>query len=284
MNKRTAYDEIDALNFSRAKALLRSPRHFQGAPPLDDAKTSLLLGTVVHAVLLQGMNPGSALAIKPQGMKFNTKEGQAWRASQTKPIVTYDEHGDIIGMVESLLDNQLSKDILSTCLLREQIFTGLIQGVACKCLIDALGSAEGKQAVVEIKTSLDCRAEFFSKRVVSDPFHYDLQSAWYRTLSKSEFSCWIVVENKQPWDCAVYFPGESMRRSGEAKMAKVLAIYKACKQLDRWPGAQPDPLILDVPHWYNVHNVLRLATDEQRLLTDSEEESRPAAQVSPAGA
>ena len=209
--------------------------------------TSLLLGYAVHAVLLEGLNPGKAFSIKPQGMKFNTKEGKAWRAAQTKPIVTYDEHGDIIGMVESLLDNPLSRNILSTCLLREQIFTEVIQGVACKCLIDALGSAEGKQAVVEIKTSLDCRAEFFSKRVVSDPFHYDLQSAWYRTLSKSEFSCWIVVENKAPWDVAVYFPGESMRRSGEAKMAKVLAIYKACKQLDRWPGSQPDPLILDVP-------------------------------------
>lgn len=270
MNKRQAYDDIDALNYSKAKRLLRSPRHFLGELDKSTEKsTSLLLGYAVHALLLEGLNISKVLSVKPEGMKFTTSDGKAWRAAQSKPIVTYDEMTDISGMVNAILDNDHARNILSTCLLREQIFTNLIQDVACKALIDGLGKAEGQPAVVEIKTSLDCRSEFFSKRAVSDPYHYDMQAVWYRTLAKAAYSCWIVVENKQPWDVAVYFPGEGMRESGRLKMDKALKIYKMCRQLDRWPGSQPDPQILDLPRWYSVENVLALTLDENRLLTDN---------------
>ena len=274
MTKREQYDGIDALNQSRAKLLLRSPRHYAAATLVEessDRSASLLLGTIVHAQLLEGLNPSNYFVIKPTGMSFATRDGKAWRAAQDKPVITRDEAGDVIGMVNAILDNTHARNILSTCILREQIYTGMIQGVACKALVDAIGSAEGQPAVVEIKTSVDCRAEFFGKRTVSDPFHYDLQAAWYRTLTKAQVSCWIVVENHSPWDVAVYFPSSDMRTSGELKMHKALNIYKMCRQLDRWPGSQPDPTILHLPRWYNLESVLAVMCDEKRFLGDDGE-------------
>ena len=284
MTKREQYDGIPGLNQSRAKLLLRSPRHFRNpVEAAPDKSTSLLLGTAVHGALLEGVNPANCFTIKPSGMSFATKEGKAWRAAQTKPVLTYDEAGDVIGMVGAVLDNTHARNILSTCIRREVIFTGMIDGVPCKALVDALGSANGKPAVVEIKTSLDCRAEFFAKRAVSDPYHYDMQCAWYRTLAKAQVSCWIVVENKAPWDVSVFFPSVDMRGSGEAKMRKALAIYKLCSKLDRWPGSQPDPCILDVPRWYSVDSMLALISASKQLEdgndSDNEAEVQPPAKI-----
>ena len=274
MNKREQYDAIEALNQSKAKLLLRSPRHFRvPVEETPDTTPALLLGTIVHAQLLEGINPDKCFTIKPAGMSFATREGKAWRAAQDKPIITRDEAGDVIGMCNAILDNIHARNILSTCILREQIYTGMIQGLACKALVDAVGSAGDQPAVVEIKTSLDCRAEFFGRRAVSDPFHYDLQSAWYRTLTKAQVSCWIVVENHSPWDVAVYFPSSDMRTSGELKMHKALNIYKMCKQLDRWPGSQPDPAILHLPRWYNVDSMLAVSFNERQLLGDHGEDA-----------
>ena len=269
MNRREQYDSIDALNQSRAKLLLRSPRHFRNTvEAAPDKATSMLLGTVVHAQLLEGINPAQCFTIKPPKIDYRTAAGKAWKAAQSKPVLTYDEAGNVTGMVNAILDNTHARNILSTCILREQIYTGMIDGVACKALIDALGSAGDQPAVVEIKTSLDCRQEFFAKRAVSDPFHYDLQAAWYRTLAKAQVSCWIVVENKAPWDVAVFFPSGQMLNSGQLKMRKALSIYKLCRQLDRWPGSQPDPLILHVPTWFSVERELAITFDEKRLLAN----------------
>lgn len=270
-SKRQRYNEIDALNFSRAKALLRSPRAYRVPVEITaDQKTCLLLGTGVHSSLLEGVNIEKCFAVKPSGMNFATREGKAWKASQTKPVLTYEEMGNMVGMVTAILDNRHARDILSTCVRREDICTKEIEGVQCKGLIDAIGKAASEPAVVEIKTSVDCRAEFFAKRAVSELFHYDMQAAWYKALCGAKVSCWIVVENHPPWDVAVYFPSLDMQRSGEAKMRKALAIYKACMELDRWPGAQPDPCILNVPRWYSVESLLSLATDETKLLQDAE--------------
>lgn len=276
MTKREQYESIDALNFSKAKQLLRSPRHFRAVvEPSADKATSLLLGTACHGLLLEGLSVDKSFTIKPSGLSFATKEGKAWKAAQKKPILSYEEAGNVVGMVGAILDNTHARNILSTCILREQIYTGMIDGVACKGLIDAVGSAGDKPAVVEIKTSVDCRADYFGARAVKEPFHYDLQCAWYRTLAKAEISCWIVVENHPPWDVAIYFPGRELELSGEDKMHKALAIYKVCQQVGRWPGSQPDPMILHPPKWYDIRSSLALSIDETKLLQ--------AAEVSPAG-
>lgn len=276
--KRDIYDEIPALNFSRAKLLLRSPRAFHFDYPEEEDKTaSLMLGTLVHGVLLEGLDLARCIAIKPAGMKFNTTEGKAWRASQTKPIVTQEECEAVYGMVNSLLDNKHARDILSTCTRREQIFTKLVHDVPCKALIDAVGRTDdGEDAVVELKTSVDCRAEFMQKRITNEPFHYDLQAAWYRVLSTCRISAWVIVENKPPYDSAVYFPSETIKNSGEIKMRKVLALYKKCSQKDEWPGAQPDPMILDAPRWYNSP-LLTLEEEKLLALPPAQDQLPPAA-------
>lgn len=278
-SKREIYQEIPALNFSRAKLLLRSPRafHFDYVEDLETRTESLILGTLVHGVLLEGLDLARCIAIKPAGMKFNTTEGKAWRAAQTKPVVTQEECQAVYGMVNSLLDNKHARDILSTCTRREQIFTKLVHDVPCKALVDAIGCTDdGEDAVVELKTSLDCRAEFMSKRVLNEPFCYDLQAAWYRTLSTCRISCWVIVENKPPYDSAIYFPSDLIKNIGEIKMRKVLALYKKCTENDLWPGAQPDPMILDVPRWYNPP-VLTLQEEKLLSLPDSQNQLPPAA-------
>lgn len=260
-SKREIYEQIDALNFSRAKLLLRSARAFHFDYPEEppaEKYASLRIGTLVHAVLLEGLDLSKCLAIKPEGMSFVTREGKVWRAAQSKPIVTQTEAYDVYGMVGAILDHGFAREILSTCIRREVIYTANLWDVSCKCLIDAIGDANGTPAVVEIKTSVDIREDFFARRVISEPYHYDLQCVWYRTVPKFRngngagisTSCWIVVENHPPFDVAVYFPSTEILYSGMQKMQKVISTYKTCLSNDSWPGAETEPKILRPPGWY----------------------------------
>ena len=83
------YFAIDALNSSRAKLILRSADHFKSAEdePEPEATESQNVGTCVHAMSIEGKDLRDTFAIKPEGMRFSTKERQemARRANVADP-------------------------------------------------------------------------------------------------------------------------------------------------------------------------------------------------------
>lgn len=261
MSWRDSYDAIDAMRFSNAKRLLRSGKAFkEGSGPDDDAE-HLTVGTMVHAMVLEGKDLRTTYVIKPPKMNFSTREGKQWRAAQSLPILDSDAAARVPLMADAIVSNVRARAYIRMCPLREHILVGTINGVRCKGLVDAIGHDDAKNpGFVEIKTLPDCRKEFFANRICHEPFHYDGQVCWYRRLlgypedpaRVKIWSVWIAVENKPPFDVAIYIPDDRMLASGEDKVRDIFTTYHACIDARSWPGVQPSSVGIEAispPRW-----------------------------------
>jgi hypothetical protein len=253
------YDDIQALRFSDAKRLLHSGLHYaKGAPDKEDPDKHVL-GTLVHAMVLEGKDLRTTYAIKPKGMSFTTKEGKAWRRAQSLPVLAGEAAERVPRMADALARNKLACSFIERCALREQVIVGMLGGIKCKARIDMVGiDAERHPGFAEIKTSLDVRADFLARRICNEPFHYDLQMEWYAALLRAEsilendgprpWSVWLAVENHLPFDVAVYVPSDAMIASGTDKLHDVLTTFAACTKSGQWLGTGGDALrVIDPP-------------------------------------
>lgn len=255
---REAYDKIDALNWSKAKLLLRSPYHFHNAPFEVEDTDAMQVGRLTHAMVLEGKGIDGVFAVKPKGMSFATREGKAWRDAQRLPILSYDDKARILGMAEALAGNKDAEKMIRSCPLREHAVTTTMNGVKCKGLIDAMGNDQDRRpGFLEIKTSMDAREEFWQKRCCGEPFHYDGQTEWYSSLlsltldmeGTRPWSVWLVVESKPPHAVACWAPDETMIASGTEKVRDVLTSWKACQASHEWPGYHKGIKLISAPRW-----------------------------------
>ena len=263
---RADYDAIDALNFSKAKRLLRSGKHFrEGEGPAEDSE-HIIVGTMVHAMVLEGKDLRTTYVIKPPKMSFATREGKAWRDAQKLPILADEASQRVPRMADAIAMNEFARAFIKVCPLREHVVVGAMNGLRCKGMLDMVGhDSAGTVGFCEIKTLPDCRKRFFRHRIASEPFHYDGQVVWYRRLlitagnfhprvegAPPVWSVWIACENRPPFDVAVYIPTDRMLASGEDKLKDLFTTYHACLDAKSWPGVQPKSAgieALDPPRW-----------------------------------
>lgn len=245
---RAEYTALPGCNFSTLKHLLRSPAHYQESlkeKEEDDLKYAV--GTLAHAMVLEGKNMLDLYAIKPEGMSFATKEGKAWKAEQTKPILEADA-AKVPLMAEAIAKHPLARAVLARCQEREAPAQADIDGVLCKGLFDAFGrDSSGTGVIPDFKTTTDARKFKFRRKAEFD-LDYDLQSALYKQLALNarDMECetvWIVQETSAPFAVMIYQPGPDLIASGNDKLAKVLTLWKECEASGIWPAYQSTPTI-----------------------------------------
>ena len=241
MNRET-YRAHPALNFSSAKYLLDSPADYQAhiaAPRIESA--ALTLGTLAHSVILEDAKLEEVAAIKPDRMSFVTKDGKAWRAEQTLPIISEAEAQDIAAMREAVFANPYAKRLLELCQERETPLLGKFRGVQIKGLLDASGlNKEAIPIIVDLKTTQDPSPRAFAKSV--EFLHYDMQAEWYASLYaehlqvEDEPVCyWIAVKKTAPYTAVVHTLSEPRRMIGRDKMDRAIELYKRCTESGTWP-------------------------------------------------
>lgn len=256
---REAYEAIHAVNYSTLKHILRSPAHYQDSLKEKDEEDELrfAVGTLAHAMILEGKDLRDFYAIKPSGMSFATKEGKAWRDAQTLPILKEDDANSIPGMAEAIANDEEASAILRACQEREVSVRADIQGVACKGRLDGFGrDIEGKSIIADIKTTRDARRHAFSKRIAE--LHYDFQCEWYSRLKQAQDkleqkpgAVWIVVENKSPFAVACYYPEADVWASGKKKVERALTLLMKCREENSWPGYASGIKPISMPKWAN---------------------------------
>jgi hypothetical protein len=248
------YRKFPALNFSLAKHLLKSPAHFKAA--IDDEReetTAMIVGTLVHAMVLEGKNLLDLYAIKPAGMSFATKEGKAWKAEQTKPILAEDAALSIPRMAESIANDPHAAAILKGCQHKELPIIGSLYGVQCKALLDNAGTDGVEWVIADLKKCQDASPRGFKKQVAN--FDLDLQMAWYSTLLAAIHGLenpphwyWIAIEDKPPYLNMIY-SGIEWMDSGMRKLERVIDSYKECTKSGEWPLPYRGINILEKPAW-----------------------------------
>lgn len=239
---RDAYNRIEAVNFSTLKYMLRSPEHYRAAvdEPEPDDPARFAVGNLCHAMVLENKDLTDLYAVKPQGMRFSTKEGKEWKRQQTKPIITQEEAEGVPRMARRVISDEETKDLIAGCRHREQCIEFSFQGVDFKVLMDMWGELEHHGAALgDYKTLVDCRQDAFAK--VVDLRDYDLQMALYR---EGLLACgyadvypfWIAQEKRKPYTAQTYKVPDHWMSRGLDKLQYCIALLKQCKRTGQWPG------------------------------------------------
>ena len=250
------YRAHPALNFSSAKHLLKSPADFKAAQAEKREPTKAMeLGTLIHAIALEGKNLTSMVNIRPEGVNLATKEGKAWKESvdPSKPIITGDDVEMIRGMNKSILENPHAQALLNGCQMLEMPLLASLKGIECKGLIDAAGTDGKDWVIADLKTTQDASPREFASTVAKH--HYDLQAAWYSALlgqvhqieEQPDFF-WIVVEKTPPFTCIVY-SATNWITGGNDKLERVLDTYRECEAAKSWPQPHRGIINLEKPAW-----------------------------------
>jgi hypothetical protein len=259
------YHQAPGVSHTMLKAMHPTPAHLEAyLREKFEPTAAMMLGTLTHTFLLGG-DTLPRLAVKPEDMKFSTKEGKAWKAQQLKEgklIVSTPEYDSLIGMVSSIGGNEDCKQILgSTCRTEVSAFKNFNRGGTClrKCRYDIV--PEGN-ALTDIKTSINASPEAFAKDLLpvsAGGKGYGTQAAYYLDIwndSVSKMSeqktcfVFIVVEKTAPYLVAIYnvYP----RALGKCRTWNIerLSQYIFCKSTGVFPGYHAGIQEIDLPEWF----------------------------------
>jgi hypothetical protein len=238
---RAEYDSLECENFSNIKRILDSPAAYKYGKPDPVDATHFAVGNLAHAMVLENKDLRDLYVRKPDGMSFASKEGKAWKAGQTLPILTAEEWDMIPAMAEAVAQDNEASALIRMCPQRESLLTGMIQGVEFKGIADGLGADSEKfDMILDLKTVIDARPHKF-KMTIND-LHYDLQDEIYvqllarmRNLGYRPKTAWVCVEKSKPYEVACYYPDSTMIEIGEMKLQACIDRIKKCRAANKWP-------------------------------------------------
>lgn len=217
---------------------------------------SLDLGTAVHLMLESPDTFGDYCTVKPEGMKFSTKEGKAWRSENGDRILLDQKDMDsVIGCVEAW---KTSDDPLIR-IAREsdgeaeisRFFT--CRGIHCKARADRLVTVSGSEneylaehwpslfnpisntLVVDFKTtsrSATPRSFGYTAR----DFRYPLKAALYLEAFQADAFLWVVLETSPPYHITRYLMSEYSVQFYTERMNQLLDQIRVCQETQVWPG------------------------------------------------
>lgn len=216
-------------------------------PPTDAQR----FGSLVHGFLLQPDTMKDAFYVKPDGMKFSTKEGKAWQDEhEGKPILTAEEATAIDCMVAAVHRHPSASRLLKNAELESSIFVRDSQDTLRKLRPDVLPN--GGDYLPDVKTCDSAAPDDFAKAVAN--YGYYRQAAYYLdgcelAGRKYEAFVFIAVEKTPPYAVAVHRLTPYDVDLGRLHYQRALAIYRECLASGHWPGYRDDIGCIDLPAW-----------------------------------
>jgi hypothetical protein len=245
------YRAAPGVHFSRLKLILQSPAHYANPPVFEeDGNTALVQGTILHAYILEGKELEYVVRPKFDPEKpeerwhGGRKSCKAWEAAQTLPILSEEDIADQVGMRDALKRNAVVQEILGMCKERERPVFANYRGVGIKALLDGAGyDNSGNRVIFDLKSCLDASPKAFSKAVSQRK--YPLQCSLYMNalalsegLEQRPAWLWIAVENRRPYNVAVYTPTPDHYAAGQRMLDYSVDTWKRCTETGVWPGYQ----------------------------------------------
>ncbi len=226
----------------REMAWPRTPAHFKARyidkiTGAEEETPAMVLGTLTHRFILEPETCEDAFHVRPEGMKFSTKDGIAWKAAHDdRPIITADQQSAIKGMRESVLAHPLARKFIERSQREQNVFSD-DDGVRLKARLDLL--PDSGNALADLKTCEDANDIEFAKHIDNYGYHY--QAAFYLDVCKlagRDFSQWlfVAVEKNPPYCCAVYNLDPMAIEFGRRLYRRDLQVYRNCLESGQWPG------------------------------------------------
>jgi len=252
------YQTDPALGSHDIGNVLRSPAHFKYAEEKDSE--AYTFGSAYHVYCLQNTLFDKRFVIKPEGMKFSTKEGKAWKAEigDKKTILSYDDFGKLKAMYNALMKCDDAATLLKSDGEAEvSIFWNDPEyGVPCKARLDWLNKSD--RIIADLKSCLDAREHQFETAAYR--YGYHIQAAHYlygisqvSRIEHTEFR-FIAQEKDAPYAVQVFRADEGMVQEGLIEMNKALALYAECEKAGTWPAYPMGVKSLSLPGWVKKKN------------------------------
>jgi len=272
-----SYADIKALNWSALKLMADSPKLYrwrQDHPRADSE--ALLVGRAVHCGILEPDEfDGHYLMPESRRCEAVTKSGkQCSRAvvpgdvycrqhggkepDDGRTVLTLAQFETIEQCIASVRNDPEAMRLLEGTD-REVVCTWTMHGVDCKCRLDAVN----RQRRIELKTTRSLarfarRQESTDTAEASDAARllYHGQQSFYAEGSVHAGICddetedyIIAVETNEPYDCAVFQTPPYVIEEGRKLYERLIALWKACRDRDEWPGVYRGVTPLHLPQW-----------------------------------
>lgn len=160
--------------------------------------------------------------------------------------LTHDDWIDLHGMVAAIKSHPLYATLIHEKWATESSIFWEEDGIECKCRVDLSTSF-----IVDFKSTVAADAESFSKSVFNYGYHRQ-QAHYHRPFelagTPKRFYFW-AVEKEPPYLNAIYELDEAALIMGRAEREKLMALYRTCKALDRWPGLPTTIQTISLPAW-----------------------------------
>ena len=246
------YEKIDAINWSRLKAMRISPLQywFETHNPREDEPAFLRIGSAVHAHILEPDLFTSRFA-RFTGKARRGKEWAAFKEEHAgKTILNAEEWDAAFGAAAAVLANRHAAKYLMAGL-KEATFTWTDEdtGLKCKGRIDHAGTY-----LVDLKTAARMNQRIFASAAARLGYHSQL--AFYsdglaaNDLPLKSDPIMIAVQSEMPHDVIVYRMPPHVIEAGRSEYRRLLAKLRECLDKNEWPGAAPDgPVDFQLPSW-----------------------------------
>ena len=247
---RVIYDGIQALNYSGAKELLKSPAHYQSYLNQEREETKALrMGSLIHCAVLQPELLAEKFVTAPE-VDRRTKDGkEAYAAFQSslKPgqtVMTSEEYTEA-HIIASAAKNALDR-LEVTFDATELMFTTDYNGVQLKCAIDGVSG----DYLWDMKTTEDASPSGILKAIRA--YRYNLQAYFYRLCFETAFERrmlgfrFLFVEKQAPYATAVVEIGPELMSYAVSDFEKALQTYRECTTLNSWPAYGDDIQVIDI--------------------------------------
>lgn len=244
------YARIPALNYSTLKHMMRSPMSYKWhrdnpQPPTD----AMQLGTAAHRVILEPDRVGD-FAVWDGGRRY----GKTWDAfvaeHSDRQILTAEQRDNLIGVSVAVRKCAAAKRYLAagtseiSLLWRDKAAVRDFKGRIDHLLV------ESSPLIADLKTTRDCRPFKFGNEAYRLGYH--MQAAmyadgYYYLTGKLPRVVIIAVENKPPYETAVYRVSDEILHQGHEDYMRLVAQLEECERSDNWPPALETETDLSLP-------------------------------------
>jgi len=246
---------------SHLKSILQSPAHYKAnSKRRFKASSVMTIGTATHCKALEGDKTfESNFILKPDGIKYTTKEGKEWREANSKKTILVNDGFDrqwdsVMGMTEALRQmawfNPEQPDYRKY---NEVSFYWNENGIRCKARLDRILVTDDEVHVIDLKTTDSISVEKFQSKAVD--LGYDFQAGWYSHAAQLVYQkpvrfTFVAIERNEPWSVGIFEVPPEMLEEARTKNRVALETLKRCIDTNEWPGVDPEPRMLEYPRWY----------------------------------
>lgn len=213
---------------------------------------SMKFGTISHLLVLEPAEFRKKLVIQPHfGTSKIDKEKKAlWYLDQPKDAVVFEsneagqkDYERFIGVVEAIANHEIARNIFKEGVSeRSGYFRDPKTGILCKIRPDFMSTIADGGLLPDFKTSNSIIYRDFQSSV--ETYCYYIQMAMYRegykeiTGAYPKASPWVVVENSEPYEVAVYEPDDGMLDVGQSWYRYCLDELFHCMKKQDFPQRQ----------------------------------------------